>query len=104
MGLPARARVPAAGAPLERLLRESGFDIVVRRSLVRTFSAAYWFSGASDRGGLLGRIAGIVGRAVPDRLPLSLTLLDEYVVLARRPALAGALRPEPVAAEPADTG
>lgn len=89
---------------LERLLRESGFEIAERRSLVRTFSAAYWFSGARDRGGALGKLAGAVGRVVPDRLPLSLTLLDEYVMLGRRPSVPSGQRSQPLAVEPADAG
>ena len=69
---------------MRRMLEERGLRLVASRPLVRTFSARYWFSGASERGGPLGKAARVVGRVAPDRLPLSLTLLDEYVMVARR--------------------
>jgi 2-polyprenyl-3-methyl-5-hydroxy-6-metoxy-1,4-benzoquinol methylase len=70
---------------LARLLAERGLEPLSHRPLVRTFSAAYWFRGASQRGGALGSVGSLAGRAVPAGLTLSLTLRDEYVLLARRP-------------------
>ena len=89
---------------LGRVLHETGFEVVGRRPLVRTFSAGYWFSGAAGRGGAAGALAAAVGRLVPDRLPLSLTLGDEYVVLARRPESLRAPSTTPAAASSTSQG
>ena len=91
---------------LAGLLREQGFEVDGSKPLVRTFSAGYWFAGARERQGVLGAAAGVVGRVVPDGLPLSLTLRDEYVMLARRPAsgTAAAARSQPGQEPPAAPG
>jgi len=67
---------------LRRLLADRVLAISSDVSLVRTFSLRYWFAGLGERGGALGA----VGRAVRRVLPLSLSLGDERVVLARKAA------------------
>jgi SAM-dependent methyltransferase len=89
---------------LARLLAERGFEPLAHRPLARTFSAAYWFGGASQRGGALGSLGALAGRAVPAELTLSLTLRDEYVLLARRPASpVESRRPASASASPASS-
>jgi len=74
-------------ATLRRLLTERGLAIAADVSLVRTFSLRYWFAGLGERGGPLGAVSDAAQRVLPRSLSLSLSLGDERVVLARKPAL-----------------
>ncbi|MFL5905330.1 MAG: class I SAM-dependent methyltransferase [Solirubrobacteraceae bacterium] len=74
-------------ATLRRLLTERGLAIAADVSLVRTFSLRYWFAGLGERGGPLGAVSDAAQRVLPQSLSLSLSLGDERVVLARKPAL-----------------
>ncbi|HEX3318746.1 MAG TPA: class I SAM-dependent methyltransferase, partial [Solirubrobacteraceae bacterium] len=74
-------------ATLRRLLTERGLSIAVDIPLVRTFSLRYWMAGLGERSGAIGSVAAAVQRRVPPTLSLSLSLGDERVVLARKPAL-----------------
>ena len=71
-------------ATLRRVLVERGFEVVEEGSLVRTFTLRYWMAGLAERGGLLGRLLGLVRRFVPARVRVSLSLGDEAVMVARR--------------------
>jgi SAM-dependent methyltransferase len=74
-------------ATLRRLLTERGLSIAADVPLVRTFSLRYWMAGLGERSGAIGSVATAVQRRVPPTLSLSLSLGDERVVLARKPAL-----------------
>ena len=74
-------------ATLRRLLTERGLSIAADVPLVRTFSLRYWMAGLGERSGAIGSVATVVQRRVPPTLSLSLSLGDERVVLARKPAL-----------------
>ena len=56
-------------------------------SLVRTFSLRYWMAGLGERSGPVGAVSSALAARLPQSLSLSLSLGDERVVLARKPAL-----------------
>jgi hypothetical protein len=84
---------------LRRLLREAGLDPVVDVGLWRTFSVGYWSSGLGERSGALGAALERLRAARVARAPLTLSLGDERVMVARRGAAAPA--PPLAAAGPA---
>jgi SAM-dependent methyltransferase len=72
------------GATLRGLLRAKGFDVAEDAGLRRTFSLGYWISGLGERSGPVGRaLAALRGLRVARR-PLTLSLGDERIVVARR--------------------
>lgn len=77
-------------ATLRALLAARGLLPATDVPMVRTFSARYWVAGLAERGGPLGAAAAAVGRALPERWSLSLSLYDERVIVARAPGLAAA--------------
>ena len=74
-------------ATLRRLLTERGLSIAADVSLVRTFSLRYWMAGLGERSGPVGAVSSALQQRLPQSLSLSLSLGDERVVLARKPAL-----------------
>ena len=70
---------------LRGLLLQRGLTVAADVSLVRTFSLRYWLAGFGERGGPLGAVAAAARRVVPASVPLSLSLFDERVMIARRP-------------------
>jgi SAM-dependent methyltransferase len=72
---------------LRELLGARGLVVSDDVPLVRTFTAGYWIAGLAERGGPLGAALSGVRRAIGKRASLSLSLGDERVVLARKPAL-----------------
>jgi len=74
-------------ATLRRLLTERGLSIAADVSLVRTFSLRYWMAGLGERSGPVGTVSSALQQRLPQSLSLSLSLGDERVVLARKPAL-----------------
>jgi 2-polyprenyl-3-methyl-5-hydroxy-6-metoxy-1,4-benzoquinol methylase len=72
---------------LRRLLTALGLALLADVSLVRTFSLRYWLAGFGERGGPIGALVGAVERAVPESVSLSLSLLDERVMVAQRSPL-----------------
>ena len=56
-------------------------------SLVRTFSLRYWLAGLGERSGPVARSPAPCSSGCRSRSSLSLSLGDERVVLARKPAL-----------------
>ena len=98
-----RARLPAAAPHARKACScDRGFELVACAPAACARSpCAYWFSGASERGGPLAASRRWSAGSCRTRLPLSLTLRDEYVLVARRPALAArALRQPPRAPAP----
>jgi SAM-dependent methyltransferase len=73
-------------ATLRRALTDRRLAIVADVSLIRTFSARYWLAGLGERGGPLGTVTKLARRALPASWSLSLSLGDERVMLARKPA------------------
>ena len=71
-------------ATLRELIAREGLQISDDVSFVRSFSARYWLAGLAQRGGALATAIEWLGRALPSRLNLSLSLLDERVVVAHR--------------------
>jgi SAM-dependent methyltransferase len=72
-------------ATLRALVASEGLEIVDDAGLRRTFSLAYWLDGLGERAGsALGRAVSALGRTPAGRLPITLSLGDERVVLARR--------------------
>ncbi|HVL96402.1 MAG TPA: class I SAM-dependent methyltransferase [Solirubrobacteraceae bacterium] len=69
---------------LQRLLESSGLRVVSDRGLRRTFSLRYWAAGLAERGGAAARAAARLDGAPIGRLPVTLSLGDERVVLAVR--------------------
>jgi len=80
---------------LRRLLREQGLEPVVDVGLWRTFSLGYWTGGLGERSGALGDALGRRRATRLGRRPVTLSLGDERVMVARRaaaaPAAAGAV-------------
>ena len=73
-------------ATLRALLAERGLEVMEERYLVRTFTLRYWMAGLAERGGAVGGAVAALRRAVPARASVSLSLGDETVVVARKPA------------------
>ncbi len=71
---------------LKRLLREAGLDPIVDVGLWRTFTVGYWSSGLGERSGPLGSALARLRSARVGRAPLTLSLGDERVMVARRGA------------------
>ncbi|MEO8688927.1 MAG: class I SAM-dependent methyltransferase [Solirubrobacteraceae bacterium] len=71
---------------LKRLLREAGLDPIVDVGLWRTFTVGYWSSGLGERSGPLGSALARLRSARVGRAPLTLSLGDERVMVARRAA------------------
>jgi 2-polyprenyl-3-methyl-5-hydroxy-6-metoxy-1,4-benzoquinol methylase len=69
---------------LRRLLLETGLEPVVDVGLWRTFTVGYWSSGLGERSGPLGSALGRLRSARLGRAPLTLSLGDESVMVARR--------------------
>jgi SAM-dependent methyltransferase len=71
-------------ATLRSLLAGEGLELVDDSGLRRTFSLAYWMQGLGERAGALGRAMGALARTPVGRVPVTLSLGDERVVIARR--------------------
>src|SRR4051812_1124269 len=72
-------------ATLRAVLAGEGLEPVDDVGLWRTFSLAYWLQGLGERAeGRLGRAAARVAGTPLGQLPITLSLGDERVVLARR--------------------
>jgi SAM-dependent methyltransferase len=71
-------------ATLRALLRAAGLEPVEEKHLLRTFSFGYWVAGLGERSGPLSRALAAVRRLGVARRPLTLSLGDERVVVARR--------------------
>jgi len=72
-------------ATLRRLLADAGLEPVVDVGLWRTFTIGYWSSGLGERSGALGTALARLRSARLGRAPLTLSLGDERVMVARRP-------------------
>ena len=73
---------------LKRLLREAGLDPIVDVGLWRTFTVGNWSSGLGERSGRLGSALARLRSTRVGRAPLTLSLGDERVMVARRAAAA----------------
>jgi SAM-dependent methyltransferase len=71
---------------LRALLAGEGLEVVDDSGLRRTFSLAYWMAGLGERSGGVGRALGALGGTPAGRVPVTLSLGDERVVIARRRA------------------
>ena len=72
-------------ATLRGLLRDAGLETVEERHFWRTFSFGYWIAGLGERSRPLAGRAGGGGAARRSRKrPLTMSLGDERVVIARR--------------------
>ena len=71
---------------LKRLLIEARLDPIVDVGLWRTFTIGYWSSGLGERSGPLGSALARLRSARVGRAPLTLSLGDERVMVARRAA------------------
>jgi hypothetical protein len=69
---------------LRRLLLEAGLEPVVDVGLWRTFTVGYWSAGLGERSGPLGSALARLRSARLGRAPLTLSLGDESVIVARR--------------------
>jgi predicted TPR repeat methyltransferase len=69
---------------LRALLAGEGLEVVDDSGLRRTFSLGYWMAGLGERSGGVGRALGALGRTPAGRAPVTLSLGDERVVIARR--------------------
>jgi SAM-dependent methyltransferase len=69
---------------LRSLLAGEGLAIADDTGLRRTFTLSYWMQGLGERSGGLGRALGAVARTPVGRVPVTLSLGDERVVIARR--------------------
>ncbi len=95
-------------AILRELVAAPGLEIVRDVAFVRSFTLGYWLAGLAERGRPLAALAG-AARRLPSSVRLSLSLGDERVVVARRPAVDAAVPAVPsrrdgarsAAAEPA---
>jgi SAM-dependent methyltransferase len=82
---------------LRKVLRDQGLDVVVDVGLWRTFSVGYWTGGLGERSGAVGAALGRLRETGLGRRPLTMSLGDERVMVARRgvsvpaapPAVAG---------------
>jgi SAM-dependent methyltransferase len=73
-------------ATLGGILREHGLDTVEESGLRRTFSLGYWVAGLGERSGRIGRAVAALQRLPVARRPVTLSLGDERIVVARRGA------------------
>jgi SAM-dependent methyltransferase len=71
---------------LKRLLSEAGLDPIVDVGLWRTFTVGNWSSGLGERSGRLGSALARLRSTRLGRAPLTLSLGDERVMVARRAA------------------
>jgi SAM-dependent methyltransferase len=69
---------------LRSVLAGEGLAIADDTGLRRTFSFSYWLDGLGERSGGVGRTLSAVARTPVGRVPLTLSLGDERVVIARR--------------------
>jgi SAM-dependent methyltransferase len=88
---------------LRELLRKQGLETVVDVGLWRTFSLGYWTGGLGERSGPLGATFAKLRETALGRRPLTMSLGDERVMVARRAAAVPATAPA-VAGPAAATG
>jgi SAM-dependent methyltransferase len=88
---------------LREVLRRVGLEPVVDVGLWRTFSLGYWTGGLGERSGAVGAALSRLRATAVGRAPLTMTLGDERVIVARRAASAPAASPA-VAGPAAATG
>lgn len=88
---------------LRRVLRDQGLEVVVDVGLWRTFSFGYWTGGLGERSGAVGAALGRLRQTGVGRRPLTMSLGDERVMVARR-AVAVPAAPPAVAGPAAATG
>lgn len=69
---------------LRAVLAGEGLEPVEDRGLRRTFTLRYWLDGLAQRSPPAARALGVLERTALTRLPVTLSLGDERVVLARR--------------------
>ena len=69
---------------LRSLIEETGFALEADIGLKRTFTLGYWLGGLSERSPALGRLLGRRGGGRALARPVTFSLGDERVVLARR--------------------
>jgi 2-polyprenyl-3-methyl-5-hydroxy-6-metoxy-1,4-benzoquinol methylase len=69
---------------LRAVLAGEGLRIADDTGLRRTFSLSYWMQGLGERSGGVGRALGAVARTPVGRVPVTLSLGDERVVIAAR--------------------
>jgi SAM-dependent methyltransferase len=69
---------------LRQVLRDQGLEVVVDVGLWRTFSAGYWTGGLGERSGAVGTALARLRGTGLGRRPLTLSLGDERVMVARR--------------------
>lgn len=81
--LPAHTHLLPRRTLLEAM-RRSGLEPVEDVGLRRTFTLRTWAGGLAERGGALGGAVGVLQRLPVMRVPLTLSLGDERVVVARR--------------------
>jgi SAM-dependent methyltransferase len=78
---------------LREVLRRQGLETVVDVGLWRTFSLGYWTGGLGERSGALGATFGRLREIALGRRPLTMSLGDERVMVARRAAAVPAASP-----------
>jgi SAM-dependent methyltransferase len=88
---------------LRQVLRDQGLEVVVDVGLWRTFSLGYWTGGLGERSGAVGAALGRLRETRLGRRPLTMSLGDERVMVARRAVNAPAASPA-VAGPAAATG
>jgi SAM-dependent methyltransferase len=69
---------------LRAVLAGEGLEPVEDRGLRRTFTLGYWLEGLAQRCGPAARVLGALERTALARVPVTLSLGDERVVLARK--------------------
>jgi SAM-dependent methyltransferase len=69
---------------LRAVLAGEGLQVADDTGLRRTFSLSYWMQGLGERSGGVGRALSAVARTPVGRVPVTLSLGDERVVIARR--------------------
>jgi SAM-dependent methyltransferase len=69
---------------LRSVLAGEGLAIVQDTGLRRTFTLSYWMQGLGERSGGVGRALDALARTPVGRVPVTLSLGDERVVIARR--------------------
>ena len=69
---------------LRDLLRDAGLETVEERHFWRTFSFGYWIAGLGERSGPVRSAVRAVDKAGLGKRPLTMTLGDERVVVARK--------------------
>jgi SAM-dependent methyltransferase len=88
---------------LRGVLRDQDLEPVVDVGLWRTFSLGYWIGGLGERSGALGSALGRLKQSAVARAPVTMSLGDERVIVARRAPAAPAAAP-PVAGPASTTG